>query len=446
MMGDSHGNTPDEPALFFCIFQFAGCKEKFQQKNLWEEHISILSSIHGHHYRICEEGSCAVARDKEYFVCEEDLQKHLLIHKVEILKSCHKVIYPGPIGDLECLISDCKRTVRATDPWDQRVKHIAEHIGQPADATINISECRRLMIAWALNENLMKGMDGRYTPTTLHDIQNLLHGPGETFNTCQSEENTSGGNGMSIIQHTVSSSAECRQITVTTGKRSSPHGGSSSGPNHQKGQGFDSLAPPLRRRFPPPAAMVGDITELAHLEPPLPCLFGFAGCTETFQEKAAWEKHIAIISAVHGHYYWVCREGICKKNELYFDTEESFTEHLSLFHKSTLEKCHYEHIHPPHPLDLECPACGETIVGTDPWDRRLKHVADHFTTTANEVNHGRLLTLWAWNENLMMYVGYNIYRATSRHDIKDLMIREQRLEALICLKCGKSFEYESQLK
>lgn len=388
-----------------------------------------------------------MAQDKEYFVCEEDLQKHLSIHKVEILQSRHKVIYPGPIGDLECSISDCKRTIKATDPWDQHVKHIVEHVGQPADATINISEYRRLMITWALNENLMKGMDGRYMPTTLHDMQDLLHGPGETFNTCQSEENTSGGNDMSIIQRTEPSSAEYRQMPVTTGKSSSPHGGSSNGPNNQRGQGFDSSAPPLRRPFPPPAAMVGDITELAHLEPPLPCLFGFAGCTETFQQKAAWEKHIAIISAVHGHYYWVCREGLCENNEqtAYFDTEESFTKHRSLRHKSTLQ-CHYEHIYRPHPLDLECSACGETIVGTDAWYRRLQHVADHFTTTANDVNHGQLLTIWAWNENLMKCVGDNIYRATSRHDIKDSMIREQRWHALICQICDRRFEHKSLLE
>ena len=87
--------------------------------------------------------------------------------------------------------------------------------------------------------------------------------------------------------------------------------------------------------------------------------------------------------------------------------------------------CH-EHICRRHPFDLECSACGETIVGNDPWDQRIKHVAEHFTTMANNVDHERLLTLWAYNERLMIYVGHNIYRPTSWHDIKDLMVRERR--------------------
>ena len=87
--------------------------------------------------------------------------------------------------------------------------------------------------------------------------------------------------------------------------------------------------------------------------------------------------------------------------------------------------CH-EHICRRHPFDLECSACGETIVGNDPWDQRIKHVAEHFTTMANNVDHKRLLTLWAYNERLMIYVGHNIYRPTSWHDIKDLMVRERR--------------------
>ena len=324
-MGDSHANMPDEPTpepLFFCIFEFAGCKETFQQKNLWEEHISILSPLHGHHYRICEEGSCAVSQDMEYFVCEEDLQKHLSTHKVEILQSRHKIIYPGPIGDLECSISECKRTIKATDPWDQRVKHIADHVGQPADATRNISEYRRLMITWALNENLMKGMDGRYTPTTLHDIHHLLNGPGETFNTCQSEENTSGGNDMSIIQRTEPSSAEYRQMPVTNGKSSSPHGGSSNGPNNQRGQGFDSS---YRRH------------ELSH-EKPFVC--DIPGCprTEGFSKKQDVDRHKRSKhpSAANNKRYQCYIQG-CKSGYKSWTRPDNFRSHVKTMHKEFSE-------------------------------------------------------------------------------------------------------------
>ncbi|CAH0053191.1 unnamed protein product [Clonostachys solani] len=170
----------DHARPFFCIFQFAGCDDRFAAKNEWKRHVMsqhVVAKVN-----VCTYGVCAQNNDKptrsqtKYLDVEgkqfnrkdlydshirrmhpypatkkqslkqwEDLLKILLRQSIHI--RCSTPTY------LECPSPDCNLSFEGDDAWDQRMEHTARHMEMAAsgdaDDIVIGGDNDRTLIEWA---------------------------------------------------------------------------------------------------------------------------------------------------------------------------------------------------------------------------------------------------------------------------------------------------------
>lgn len=180
-------NAQTHIRAFICVFAFAGCSSTFASKDEWKRHVSSqhlkLSTW------VCELPSCSKVlvtpnhggqpvrgrefNRKDLFIQHlrrrhapfalKRMQKNpeWEVKLKELAVSCLKVNRQAP-SKLLCPLVGCSGVFEGPSCWDDRMEHVAKHLGKVASAGEGEVRQERdgLLVQWALREGIVEGQPG----------------------------------------------------------------------------------------------------------------------------------------------------------------------------------------------------------------------------------------------------------------------------------------------
>ncbi|KAF5536431.1 hypothetical protein FPHYL_12963 [Fusarium phyllophilum] len=161
---------------FLCVFHYKGCRQKFENKRDWKDHVVSQHLTSSRVFYECTEPSCThtgCPRQQRFFANKHDFRTHLIQHhqpsnphdtknditflpdaEVQWLldrQDSSMRMLCGLPENLGCPMPQCA-SVRFTGPtaWDQRLNHAAEHfLSSPRCADVFGGEKDAELVQWA---------------------------------------------------------------------------------------------------------------------------------------------------------------------------------------------------------------------------------------------------------------------------------------------------------